>query len=67
MRDPRAWHGGTPNLSDSMRCLANVEYYAFWYRYSRRQQSGRVIPRDVYENLSQFAQKISREVRQCRF
>ncbi len=32
IRDPRAWHGGTPNLSNEMRCLVNMEYYAYWYR-----------------------------------
>jgi hypothetical protein len=26
IRDVRAWHGGTPNLSDEVRCIPNVEY-----------------------------------------
>ena len=27
IRDVRAWHGGTPNLSDQTRAIPNVEYY----------------------------------------
>ena len=32
IRDVRAWHGGTPNLSDEVRAIPNVEYYAPWFR-----------------------------------
>ncbi len=32
IRDVRAWHGGTPNLSDETRAIPNVEYYAPWFR-----------------------------------
>jgi len=32
IRDVRAWHGGTPNLSDHMRAIPNVEFYAPWFR-----------------------------------
>jgi hypothetical protein len=32
IRDVRAWHGGTPNLSDGVRAIPNVEYYAPWFR-----------------------------------
>ena len=32
LRDVRAWHGGTPNLSDEIRAIPNVEYYAPWFR-----------------------------------
>ncbi len=31
-RDVRAWHGGTPNVSDRMRAIPNLELYAPWYR-----------------------------------
>lgn len=31
-RDVRAWHGGTPNVSDHMRAIPNIELYAPWYR-----------------------------------
>ncbi|MEM7274461.1 MAG: phytanoyl-CoA dioxygenase family protein [Actinomycetota bacterium] len=32
LRDVRAWHGGTPNLSDEVRAIPNVEFYAPWFR-----------------------------------
>lgn len=31
IRDARTWHGGTPNLSNKMRLLPNLEVYAPWY------------------------------------
>ena len=30
IRDVRAWHGGTPNLSDAIRSIPNLEFYAPW-------------------------------------
>ncbi|MEM1230218.1 MAG: phytanoyl-CoA dioxygenase family protein [Pseudomonadota bacterium] len=32
IRDTRAWHGGTPNLSDATRAIPNLEFYAPWFR-----------------------------------
>jgi ectoine hydroxylase-related dioxygenase (phytanoyl-CoA dioxygenase family) len=32
LRDVRAWHGGTPNLSDTTRAIPNLEFYAPWFR-----------------------------------
>ena len=32
IRDVRAWHGGTPNVSDAMRAIPNLEFYAPWFR-----------------------------------
>ncbi len=32
IRDVRAWHGGTPNLSDATRSIPNLEFYAPWFR-----------------------------------
>ena len=32
IRDVRAWHGGTPNLSDELRAIPNLELYAPWFR-----------------------------------
>ncbi len=31
IRDVRAWHGGTPNLSEAMRAIPNLEFYAPWF------------------------------------
>jgi len=32
IRDVRAWHGGTPNVSDATRSIPNLEFYAPWFR-----------------------------------
>ncbi|MDA0760847.1 MAG: phytanoyl-CoA dioxygenase family protein [Proteobacteria bacterium] len=32
IRDVRAWHGGTPNLSNEVRAIPNLEFYAPWFR-----------------------------------
>lgn len=32
IRDTRAWHGGTPNLSEAVRSIPNLEFYAPWFR-----------------------------------
>ena len=32
IRDTRAWHGGTPNVSDQIRSIPNLEFYAPWFR-----------------------------------
>lgn len=31
LRDVRAWHGGTPNLSEETRSIPNLEFYAPWF------------------------------------
>ena len=32
IRDVRAWHGGTPNLTEAPRAIPNLEFYAPWFR-----------------------------------
>jgi len=68
-RDPRAWHGGTPNLSEGIRLLPNLEYYAYWYRYKEGKganqsinQMRRSLPREVYDTLSPEGQHRAREI-----
>ena len=58
IRDTRAWHGGTPNLSDQVRAIPNTEYHAPWYREPMR----RSMPREIYESLSEHGQYIARYV-----
>ena len=56
IRDVRAWHGGTPNLSDELRAIPNLEFYAPWFREP-------MVPGISYadrENLSADAQRITR-------
>jgi hypothetical protein len=58
IRDVRAWHGGTPNLSDELRAIPNIEYYAPWFREP-------VVPGISYEDhrrLSEHGRHITRFV-----
>ncbi len=56
IRDVRAWHGGTPNLSEETRSIPNLEYYAPWFREP-------IIPGISYQDhkkLSEHAQQLTR-------
>ena len=56
IRDVRAWHGGTPNLSNELRAIPNLEFYAPWFREP-------VVPGITYadhKRLSEHAQHITR-------
>ena len=56
VRDVRAWHGGTPNVSDAARSIPNLEFYAPWFREP-------IVPGityDAYRSLSERAQRIVR-------
>ena len=56
IRDVRAWHGGTPNVSDHIRAIPNLEFYAPWFREP-------VIPgitRADHRKLSPHAQNLTR-------
>lgn len=58
IRDVRAWHGGTPNVSDEMRAIPNIEFYAPWFREP-------MIPgitRADHQRLSPHAQKLTRHL-----
>lgn len=59
LRDIRAWHGGTPNLSRDVRAMPNVEYYAPWFR---SEGIMRCMPYDRWQELSPHGQRISRYV-----
>lgn len=58
IRDTRAWHGGTPNLSDHIRAIPNTEYFAPWYREPMQ----RCMPRQIYDTLSEHAKVVARYV-----
>lgn len=58
IRDVRAWHGGTPNLSEHVRAIPNVEYYAPWFREP-------TIPAITYADwrtMSEHAQHLTRHL-----
>ena len=57
IRDVRAWHGGTPNLSDAMRSIPNLEFYAPWFR--EPMVAG--ISYQDHKRLSERAQYLTRE------
>jgi len=50
----RAWHGGTPNLSNEVRAIPNVEYYAPWYR----EQTTPCMPREIFDRLSDHGRQL---------
>lgn len=57
IRDVRAWHGGTPNVSDHVRAIPNIEFYAPWFREYLRPS----LRQSDFAQLSKAAQ------RRCRF
>ena len=56
IRDVRAWHGGTPNLSEEVRSTPNLEFYAPWFREPMVPGIGY----DDYQRLSARAQYLAR-------
>jgi ectoine hydroxylase-related dioxygenase (phytanoyl-CoA dioxygenase family) len=56
IRDVRAWHGGTPNLSDEPRAIPNVEFYAPWFREPIVQS----ITAAAHRTLSPHARRVTR-------
>ena len=58
IRDIRAWHGGTPNLSDEVRAIPNAEFYAPWFR----EPMPRSMPREIYDGLSEHGKKVCRYI-----
>ncbi|CAE7198088.1 Trim71 [Symbiodinium sp. CCMP2592] len=70
LRDNRAWHGGTPNLSQTSRFLPNVEFAATWWCVGSTDElwrnpwklAPRCMPRGIYERLSPFAKHVCRLV-----
>ncbi len=56
IRDVRAWHGGTPNVSDELRCIPNVEFYAPWFREPTRPG----ISRTDHLALSEHGRRVTR-------
>jgi hypothetical protein len=59
IRDNRAWHGGTPNLSSEVRSMPNIEYYAPWFR---SEGIHRCMPHELWAGLSEHGKRICRYV-----
>ena len=58
IRDVRAWHGGTPNVSEAMRAIPNLEFYAPWFREP-------IVPGITYGDYRKLSDHAQRVVRHC--
>ena len=58
IRDIRAWHGGTPNLSSEMRAIPNAVFLAPWFHERQR----RAMPREMFDLLSEHGRRVCEEV-----
>ena len=56
IRDVRAWHGGTPNLSEHIRSIPNLEFYASWFR----EPVVAGISHQDWEKLSERSRRLTR-------
>ena len=57
VRDVRCWHGGNPNISNQIRPMLGIGYFAPWYRDSRFEPR---LPLQLHQTLSNRAQHLSR-------
>ncbi len=55
IRDTRAWHGGTPNVSDAIRSIPNLELYAPWFREP-------IVPGITYQDFKKLSERAQRLV-----
>ena len=58
VRDVRAWHGGTPNVSDAVRSIPNLEFYAPWFREP-------MVPGISHADARRLSPRAQRLVRHC--
>ncbi len=58
VRDVRAWHGGTPNVSNAMRAIPNLEFYAPWFREP-------IVPGISYRDHSKLSARAQYLTRFC--
>lgn len=58
VRDVRAWHGGTPNISEAARSIPNLEFYAPWFREP-------IVPGITYADYKKLSDHAQKLVRHC--
>ncbi len=58
VRDVRAWHGGTPNLSQTTRSIPNLEFYAPWFREP-------MVPGISYADYHKLSERAQYHARLC--
>ena len=51
--------GGTPNLTDDVRAIPNVEFNVAWFGQPPRQKT---MPREIFDTLSEHAQMLCADV-----
>lgn len=68
-RDNRAWHAGTPNLSEHRRTLPNLEFFAPWIKdavnfpgYFNRTPPASGLAHKLWRHLSAHAQHVTRDI-----
>src|SRR5579872_173171 len=59
-RDPRAWHGATPNVSREIRAMPNVEYTAPWLDASQFEPS---MPHEIWAGLGEHARRVCARIK----
>lgn len=59
IRDNRAWHGATPNLSREIRSLPNVEYGAPWLG----SKHAKTMPHHIWETLTPHGKHLCRHIK----
>ena len=60
IRDTRAWHGATPNVSREIRAMPNVEYGPAWRPSAEIIRS---MPHEIWRTLSPHARHLCRRVK----
>ena len=58
IRDVRAWHAGTPNVSNAVRSIPNLEFYAPWFREP-------IVPGITYHDYKKLSERAQHLVRFC--
>ena len=58
VRDVRAWHGGTPSISDAVRAIPSLEFYAPWFREP-------IVPEITYSDYKTLSERAQRLMRHC--
>ena len=51
--------GGTPNLTDDVRAIPNVEFNVSWFGHPPRKKT---MPREIFDTLSEHAQMLCADV-----
>jgi ectoine hydroxylase-related dioxygenase (phytanoyl-CoA dioxygenase family) len=58
IRDVRCWHGGTANMSEQIRPMTSVGYFAPWFQVGHSS----ALPRALYNTLSPRGQQMCRTI-----